>query len=75
MQTQPNPLPDAIGRPVGGWDLIQMHAKPPEDPENVGLLLDTWGKANRQLDIVIGVLAVIGFGCLGFILCLVRMHQ
>lgn len=44
-------------------------------PDNLGQLVDTWEEMNRQLNIVIGVLAAIVFGCLGFILCLVRMHQ
>lgn len=41
-------------------------------PDNLGQLVDTWEKLNRQLNILIGVLAAVGFGCLGFALCLMR---
>lgn len=41
-------------------------------PEDLGQLVDTWEVMNQRLNIVIGVLSAVGFGLIGFALCLLR---
>lgn len=39
--------------------------------QNLGQLVDTWEQINHEMNIVIGVLAAITFGVIGFALAIV----
>ena len=60
MRTQPDPLPEDLGQLVDTWEEMNQQ------------LVDTWEEMNQRLNIVIGVLTAVGFGLIGFALCLLR---